>query len=94
MLSAQVVYSIGLLFAYWLFYQAYFVIGAMCPWCMLITVTTTLVFASMTRVNILEGNFGAPVRNRLARPLRLGLDAAGVVVILGILAAMVLYKYT
>jgi hypothetical protein len=30
----------------------------------------------------------------LARPLRLGLDAAGVVVILGILAAMVLYKYT
>jgi uncharacterized membrane protein len=94
MLSAQVVYSIGLLFAYWLFYQAYFVIGAMCPWCMLITVTTTLVFASMTRVNILEGNFGAPVRDRLSRPLRLGLDVAGVVVILGILAAMVLYKYT
>jgi uncharacterized membrane protein len=94
MLSAQVVYSIGLLFAYWLFYQAYFVIGAMCPWCMLITVTTTLVFASMTRVNILEGNFGAAVRDRLARPLRLGLDAAGVVVMLGILAAMVLYKYT
>jgi hypothetical protein len=93
MLSAQVVYSIGLLFAYWLFYQAYFVIGAMCPWCMLITVTTTLVFASMTRVNILEGNFGATTRNRLERPLRLGMDAAGVVVILGIMAAMVLYKY-
>jgi uncharacterized membrane protein len=93
MLSAQVVYSIGLVFAYWLFYQAYFVIGAMCPWCMLITVTTTLVFASMTRVNILEGNFGATTRNRLERPLRLGMDAAGVVVILGIMAAMVLYKY-
>jgi hypothetical protein len=30
----------------------------------------------------------------LSRPLRLGLDVAGVVVILGILAAMVLYKYT
>ncbi len=43
MLGAQVVYSIGLAFAYWLFYQAYFVIGAMCPWCMLITITTTLV---------------------------------------------------
>jgi len=93
MLSAQVVYSIGLAFAYWLFYQAYFVIGAMCPWCMLITITTTLVFASMTRVNILEGHFGTRAKQRLERPLRLGLDAAGVVIILAILAAMVLYKY-
>jgi uncharacterized membrane protein len=93
MLSAQVVYSIGLAFAYWLFYEAYFVIGALCPWCLLITITTTLVFASMTRINILEGNFGAGVRRRLARPLRLGLDAAGVVIILAVLTAMVLYKY-
>ena len=93
MLSAQVVYSIGLAFAYWLFYQAYFVIGAMCPWCMLITITTTLVFASMTRVNILEGNLGAGTKRRLERPLRLGFDAAGVVILLGILTAMVIYKY-
>ena len=93
MLSAQVVYSIGLAFAYWLFYQAYFVIGAMCPWCLLITVTTTLVFASMTRVNILEGNFGEATRQRLERPLRLGMDFAGVLILLAILAAMVVYKY-
>ncbi len=93
MLSAQVVYSIGLAFAYWLFYQAYFVIGAMCPWCLLITITTTLVFASMTRVNILEGHLGAATKRRLERPLRLGFDAFGVVILLGILAAMVIYKY-
>lgn len=93
MISAQVVYSIGLAFAYWLFYQAYFVIGAMCPWCLLITITTTLVFASMTRVNILEGHLGAGTKRRLERPLRLGFDAAGVVILLGILAAMVVYKY-
>jgi len=93
MISAQVVYSIGLAFAYWLFYQAYFVIGAMCPWCMLITITTTLVFASMTRVNILEGHLGDGTKRRLERPLRLGFDAFGVVILLGILAAMVIYKY-
>ncbi len=93
MLAAQVVYSIGLAFAYWLFYQAYFVIGAMCPWCMLITVTTTLVFASMTRVNILEGNLGAGTKRVLERPLRLGMDLAGVLIIFAVLAAMVLYKY-
>lgn len=93
MLSAQVVYSIGLAFAYWLFYQAYFVIGALCPWCMLITVTTTLVFASMTRINILEGNFGAATRRRLERPLRLGMDLAGVLLTFAVIAAMVLYRY-
>ena len=93
MITAQVVYSIGLAFAYWLFYQAYFVIGAMCPWCLLITATTTLVFASMTRINILEGNLGAAAKRRLERPLRLGADAAGVVLTLGVIAAMVAYKY-
>jgi uncharacterized membrane protein len=93
MLSAQVVYSIGLAFAYWLFHQAYFVIGALCPWCLLITVTTTLVFASMTRVNILEGHLGQGTRRVLERPLRLGADVAGVIIFVAILAAMVLYKY-
>lgn len=93
MISAQVVYSIGLGFAYWLFYEAYFTIGALCPWCLLVTVTTTLVFASMTRVNILEGNLGEGTRRRLERPLRLGLDAAGVAILLAVLVAMVLYRY-
>ena len=93
MISAQAVYTIGLAFAYWLFYQAYFVIGAMCPWCMLITVTTTLVFASMTRVNILEGNLGAGTKRLLERPLRLGLGLAGVLIVFAVLGAMVLYKY-
>lgn len=93
MVTAQVIYTIGLAFAYWLFYEAYFNIGALCPWCLLITVTTTLVFASMTRINILEGNLGEGVRQRLERPLRLGADVAGVVLIIAVLAAMVVYKY-
>lgn len=93
MLGAQVGYSIGLAFAYWLFYEAYFTIGALCPWCLLITVTTTLVFASLTRVNILEGHLGEGIRRRLERPLRLGADVAGVVLLLAIMAAMVVYKY-
>ncbi len=31
MLAAQLVYTIGVVFAYWLFAQAYFVIGALLP---------------------------------------------------------------
>ncbi|MGV1037626.1 MAG: vitamin K epoxide reductase family protein [Candidatus Nanopelagicales bacterium] len=93
MVSAQVVYFIGFAFAYWLFYEAYFVIGALCPWCLLITVTTTLVFVSFTRVNILEGNLGQGIKRRLERPLDLGADVALSVILIALLAGAVLYEY-
>jgi len=95
MLSAQIVYTLGLVFAYWLFFQAYFVIGALCPWCLLVTLSTTLVFTSLTHVNIRDGNLFLPPRlSRLARGF-VGADLDVLVVtvwLLGI-AAMVLTKY-
>lgn len=95
MLSAQVVYSIGLLFAYWLFVQSYFVIGALCPWCLTITVTTTLVFASMTRVNLLDGNIrlSASAYRTVSSWLRAGIDTLIVILILATLTAMIVIKY-
>lgn len=95
MMSAQGVYFIGFAFAYWLFYEAYFVIGALCPWCLLITLTTTLVFVSMTRVNILDNNFGLGERlhARLSYLLRIGVDIWVTVILIGALAAMVVFKY-
>ena len=50
------VYTVGFLFAYWLFYEALTDIHALCPWCLLITVTTTLVWAGLTRMNVREGH--------------------------------------
>jgi uncharacterized membrane protein len=95
MLSAQVVYFIGFAFAYWLFYQSFFVIGALCPWCLTITVTTTLVFVSMTRVNLLENNFrlSAGAYRTVASWLRAGADTLGAILLFAILVAMILFKY-
>lgn len=93
MLTAQTIYAIGFAFALWLFYEAYFRIGALCPWCLLITVTTTLVFVSMTRVNILEGNFGEKVRVKGGKLLTYGLDIAGVTILFAVIAAMIFVKY-
>jgi len=95
MLSAQVVYFIGFAFAYWLFYQSFFVIGALCPWCLTITVTTTLVFVSMTRVNLLENNFrlSAGAYRKVASWLRAGADTLGAIILFAILIAMILVKY-
>jgi len=94
MLTAQAFYSIGFAFAYWLFFQSYFVIGALCPWCLTITVTTTLVFFSITRVNILDGNlkFGTAT-TRIQSLVRSWVDVYLMVVILAVFAAMVAVRY-
>ena len=56
MFAAQICYTLGCLFAYSLLYTSTFEIGALCPWCLLVTLSTTLVFFSMTRYNIGENN--------------------------------------
>lgn len=73
MFAAQVVYTLGLLFAYWLFSQSLLVIGALCPWCLLVTVSTTLVFVSLTHVNIRDGNLYLP--HRMQRGAKQLIDA-------------------
>ncbi|HOC12272.1 MAG TPA: vitamin K epoxide reductase family protein [Propionicimonas sp.] len=95
MCSAQVVYTLGLVFAYWLFFQAYFVIGALCPWCLLVTLSTTLVFTSLTHVNIRDGNLYLPPRaNRaMQRFVRADLDALVVAIWLMAVVMLVMVKY-
>jgi uncharacterized membrane protein len=51
---AHVVYGFGLIFALWLLSQSYFVINALCPWCLLVTFSTITVFSTITRVSLLE----------------------------------------
>ncbi len=93
LLTAQFVYTLGFIFALWLFYQSYFNIHALCPWCLLVTVTTILVWTSMTRVNIEAGNFGDGVRRKLEPALSYNADIFGSILLIAILAAMVVYNY-
>jgi uncharacterized membrane protein len=95
MFSAQVVYTIGVAFAYWLFHQAMFAIGALCPWCLLVTVSTTLVFFTLTHVNIRDGNLFLPERwqRRLRAFVDADLDAIAVTIWLLVLALAVVLKY-
>lgn len=95
LLTAQAIYSIGLVFAYWLFYQSYFNIGALCPWCLLVTFTTTTVFMTMTRINILDNNFrlSASLHAKLSRLLAFNLDSATVLITWATLASLIIFKY-
>lgn len=93
--AAQGVYLAGLIFAYWLFYQSYEVIGALCPYCLIITVGTTLVFFTLLTVNLREGNLlpSGSLRTRGESFARLGgptLVAGALVLGLGVL---IMVKY-
>jgi uncharacterized membrane protein len=95
MFMAQIGYSIGLLFAFYLFYISVFVIGALCPWCLLVTVSTTLVFASLLHYNIREENLYLPKKTsyRLRDWLRKGYDIFAVALLLAAMVFLVLFKY-
>lgn len=56
MFVAQICYTLGFIFAMYLFYVSFFVIQALCPWCLLVTATTTFVWFAITRYNIRENN--------------------------------------
>ena len=91
MLGTNLLYTIALFFAFWLFGQSYFIIQVLCPWCLLITLTTTLVFGGITRINIRDGVIPAPAA--LRRLIAQGLDWALWGLIIFSVLAMVVAKY-
>jgi len=60
MFWAQIGYTLGFIYAFVLFFISMFVIQALCPWCLLVTVTTAFVWFSITRYNIRENNLYLP----------------------------------
>ncbi|MEZ7131112.1 vitamin K epoxide reductase family protein [Nonomuraea sp. AD125B] len=95
MCAAQVVYTLGLVFAYWLLSQSMYVIGALCPWCLLVTVSTTLVWSTLTHVNIRDGNLYLPRRAQgaLRRAVAADLDALAVTIWLLALTLLIVLRY-
>ena len=55
--AAHIFYALGLTFAFWLLSQSFFVIKALCPWCLLVTVSTVTVFSTISRINIMENTW-------------------------------------
>lgn len=92
---ALIIYSFALIFALWLFSQSYFVIGAFCPWCMLVTISTISVFVSMLRINIYENSFNwsEERHQKILKNVLLGRDYAVVIVIYAVFASAIIAKY-
>lgn len=95
MFVAQICYTLGLVFAFWLFGQSYFVIGALCPWCLLVTATTTFVWFAITRYNIRENNLylSAPASRLMHKIVDKSYDKVVLFSIIMILAVAIVLKY-
>ena len=51
---------LGTIFAYWLFFQSLYVIQVLCPWCLLVTASCTLLLASITHITLRQNNWNLP----------------------------------
>lgn len=58
LIAGNIGYLLGTIFAYWLFFNSVYIIEILCPWCLIVTFSTTLILASMTNYNLRENTFG------------------------------------
>lgn len=56
--AAHICYGLGLTFAYWLFFNSVYDIRVLCPWCLVITFATTILFETITRHALRENIWG------------------------------------
>lgn len=95
MALAQIGYGLGLIFAYYLFFVSAYVIEALCPWCLLVTLSTTLVFSSLLNYNIRENNLYLPkgVNDSLKSWVAKGYGKFTVALLLAAVVFLILFKY-
>lgn len=95
MFAAQIGYFLGLVFAFWLFFQSMYSIGSLCPWCLSITVFTTVTFFTMLHINVLENNLYLPERAQAfaVKLVRLDVDVFVPAVLLAAMVVLILLQY-
>jgi uncharacterized membrane protein len=57
-IGANIGYFLGVIFAYWLFFNSVYAIQILCPWCLIVTFTVTMLLATITHYNLRENSFG------------------------------------
>ena len=55
--AANIGVLLGTIFAYWLFFSSLYVIQVLCPWCLIVTFSCTLMLASISYINLRENTW-------------------------------------
>lgn len=91
----QIGFAAGWIFALWLFFSSVYVIQILCPWCLVVTTSTTLLFFAMLRLNLRENTFGLEKsRNKQIQKLLDGdYDKIAAALVLVVLTALVFIQF-
>jgi uncharacterized membrane protein len=58
--TATICYGLGAVFAYWLFFNSLYAIEVLCPWCLVVTFSTTILFSIISHYSLRENIFNMP----------------------------------
>lgn len=57
LIGAEIGIAFWTLFAYWLFFNSVYLIEVLCPWCLVVTLSMTMLLGAITRYNVHENTF-------------------------------------
>lgn len=95
MMLLQLGVAVEIIFAYWLFLDSVFGIRVLCPFCLMVTFSSTMIFAAITRYNILERNlyFSDKVQSWLEKAVSKDYDKMFVAGWIVLMIALVILKF-
>lgn len=95
LIGGNIGYIFWTLFAYWLFFNSIYVIEILCPWCLLVTFSMTVLSATITHYNLRHNTFGfkSSVQKKIDRFLFGDFDKLAVAIWIVFLVALVFLKF-
>ena len=95
LVGAHVGITLGTFFAYWLFFNSVYFIQVLCPWCLVVTFSMTMLFATITRYNLLNNTFRVKrdVRKKIESFLEKDYDKIIVAAWVVLMIALVITKF-
>lgn len=94
-LLLEVMAGFALIFSYWLFFQSVYVIQILCPWCLLVTLSTTVIFATVTCYMLHQNSLQLKqaTQKKIEKFIHQGYEILITVVVIVILALLVYLKF-
>ncbi|UTX51220.1 vitamin K epoxide reductase family protein [Candidatus Saccharibacteria bacterium TM7i] len=74
LLALNIGVLLGTIFAYWLFFNSVYVIQVLCPWCLVVTFSCTLMLAAVTHITLRQNllGFGKKTNEKVQNFLKSG----------------------
>lgn len=95
LVGAEIGYGFWTLFAYWLFFNSVYAIQVLCPWCLVVTLSMTMLAATITHYNLQQNTFGFKkgVQKKIEQFLAKDYDKLVVAAWIVLLIALVFAKF-